>query len=399
MLAHGVSRNTRVVAQSGLGCWLRDTRGRDYLDFTSGIGALSTGHSHPHVVQAVCEQVPKLVHAQQNCVLTHPPQQTVLRHLQSVLPAALDSIFFTSSGSEGVENAVKVARASTGRPHVISCVGGFHGRTSGSMALSSSRVSCRQGFQPFMPGIFFVDYPEDPAHFRRQLRTLFERQTAPDETAAVVLEPVLGEGGVRAAHAEAVQHLRKECTRHGILLISDEVQTGMGRTGAWWGYQHWGGIEPDLLVFGKGIASGFPLAGVAGAARHFQAVQSNGLGGTYNGNAVAMAAAAATFEVFHAEDLVSNAALKGSQLARCLRQLGHPLIRDVRQYGLMLAIELNMPRAALPGLLALAPEHGLLLLGTGMDATVRLLPPLVLTPIDMSAFMQRFQNLLMASSW
>lgn len=396
MLAHGVSRNTGIVAKRALGCWLTDVDGRDYLDFTSGIGALSTGHSHPHVVAAVCKQVPQMVHAQQNCVYTHPQQQRVLRYLSAVLPSSLGSIFFTNSGSEGVENAIKVARAATGRPNVVSFVGGFHGRTLGAMSLSSSRVSCRQGFQPLMPGVFQLDYPLDPQHFQRQLKTLFERQSAPAETAAVLLEPVLGEGGVHQAHAEAVAHLREECTRHGILWISDEVQTGMGRTGEWWGYEHFG-VEPDAVIFGKGIASGFPLAGVAAAPEHFAAIQPNGLGGTYNGNAVAMAAAAATLEVFHAEDLVQAAAYMGQQLAQQLRDLQHPLICEVRQYGLMLAVELELPRSALPDLLALAPSHGLLLLSTGLGATVRLLPPLTVQESDLAVFVQQFATLLEAA--
>jgi 4-aminobutyrate aminotransferase len=393
MLAHGVSRNTRIVAKHGLGCWLTDVHGQSYLDFTAGIGALSTGHSHPHVVAAVCDQVPQIVHAQQNCVYTHPQQQRVLRYLSAVLPPQLNSVFFTNSGSEAVENAIKVARAATGRPNVVSFVGGFHGRTLGAMALSSSRVSCRQGFQPLMPGVFQLDYPLDPPHFRQQLETLFERQSAPEETAAVVLEPVLGEGGVQQAHAEAVAHLREECTRHGILWISDEVQTGMGRTGAWWGYEHFG-VEPDAVIFGKGIASGFPLAGVAAAPERFAAIQPNGLGGTYNGNAVVMAAAAATFEVFHAEDLVQAAQYTGQKLAQQLRDLQHPLIREVRQYGLMLAVELELPRSALPDVLALAPAHGLLLLGTGLGATVRLLPPLTVQDADLAVFVRQFAALL-----
>jgi 4-aminobutyrate aminotransferase len=260
------------------------------------------------------------------------------------------------------------------------------------MALSSSRVSCRQGYQPLMSGVFHLDYPLDPQHFRCQLKTLFERLSAPSETAAVLLEPVLGEGGVQQAHAEAVTHLREECTRHGILWLSDEVQTGMGRTGTWWGFEHFG-VVPDAVIFGKGIASGFPLAGVAAAAHHFEAIPPNGLGGTYNGNAVAMAAAAATFEVFHAEDLVGAAQCMGAQLAEQLRT-AHPLIREVRQYGLMLAVELDLPPSALADLLAAAPMHGLLLLGTGLDATVRLLPPLTLQEAEVDHFVQQFTALL-----
>ena len=392
-LAAGVARNSTIVAKEAVGCWLTGADGRTYLDMTSGIGALSTGHSHPRVVAAAQQQVGKLVHAQQNCVATHEPQQALLASLARVLPPQLDTVFFTNSGSEAVENSVKLARKVTGRPNVISFVGGFHGRTLGCMSLSSSKVSCRQGFQPLMPGVFHVAYPQAGrgGEAAAQLDNALVRLTAPDETAAVLIEPVLGEGGVHRAEPDFMHRLRDVCDRHGILWISDEVQTGAGRTGAWWGYEHFG-VEPDVVAFGKGVASGFPLAGVVARQAHFDCVHANGLGGTYNGNAVASAAAHATLEVIHDEDLVERARQRGAQLATRLRTL--PLVTDVRHYGLMVAVELDLPPARLPELLARAQHEGLLLLGTGLGATVRLLPPLTISSTEIGYFIRCFRDLL-----
>lgn len=393
MLAAGVKRRSTIVAQRALGCWLTDVEGNSYLDMTSGIGALGTGHSHPRVVAAVQRQAAELAHAQQNCVATTEPQRQLMASLARTCPPGVDTFFFTSSGSEAVENAVKLARKATGRPNLITFVGGFHGRTLGCMSLSSSRTSCRQGFQPLLPGIFHLEYPAAgrAAAVAAELDRLLERVTAPDETAAVLLEPVLGEGGVRMADPIFAEHLREVCDRHGMLWISDEVQTGAGRTGAWWGYEHFG-VEPDVVVFGKGVASGYPLAGVASHRRHFETIQPNGLGGTYNGNVVATAAANATLEVMREEDLVQAAQYSGSRLAAQLREMEG--VREVRQYGLMVAAELALTPDQFDELLIRAQDYGLMLLGTGVGATLRLLPPLNIRRSDLALFRSRFEALL-----
>lgn len=393
MLAPGVVRRSTIIARQAQGCWLTDVDGASYLDMTSGIGALSTGHSHPRVVQAVRRQVGQLVHAQQNCVATHPPQQRLLEALRPTMPEEVDTFFFTSSGSEAVENAIKLCRKATGRPNLISFVGGFHGRTLGCMSVSSSRVSCRQGYQPLLPGVFSLEYPTMSRvnDSIRQLDELLQRATSPDETAAVLLEPVLGEGGVRQADPRFVRHLRETCSKHGILWVSDEVQTGVGRTGKWWGYEHFG-VEPDVVVFGKGVASGFPLAGVAAAQRHFATIQDNGLGGTYNGNVVATEAACATLEVMHREKLVERSRQMGPLLAAALR--GCPLVRSVRQYGLMLAAEMDLPPEEFNQLLCDAQHAGLMLLSTGTGTTIRLLPPLIISADEITEFKTRFTSLL-----
>jgi 4-aminobutyrate aminotransferase len=393
--AQGVARNSNMVANHALGCWVTDIYDRTYLDMTSGIGALSTGHSHPHVVAKVREQVGKLVHAQQNCMLSHPPQLELISRLTATFPSEVDTIFFTSSGSEAVENSVKLARKATGRTNLISFVGGFHGRTLGGMSLSTSKTSCRQGYQPLVPGIFHLDYPKDGKCLRvaSQLHNMLDRITAPDETAAIILEPVLGEGGVYQADAEFVRYLRKVCDEHGILWISDEVQTGMGRTGEWWGYQHFG-VEPDIIIFGKGIASGYPLAGVAAASRHFHKIHNNGLGGTYNGNVVATEAANATLDVFQTEHLISQAVVQGAKLAQQLRDLQDPLISEIRQYGLMLAIDLKLSVSGFRRVMNGANNHNIMILTTGIGSTVRLLPPLTINDNEISVFISNFQKLL-----
>ena len=226
-----------------------------------------------------------------------------------------------------------------------------------------------------------------------QLDQLLERVTAPDETAAVLLEPVLGEGGVRQADPVFVEYLRQVCDQHGMLWISDEVQTGAGRTGKWWGYEHFG-VEPDVVVFGKGVASGYPLAGVASHRSHFEAIHTNGLGGTYNGNVVATAAANATIEVIQEDDLVQVAQYTGSRLAARLRTMDGVL--EVRQYGLMVAAELALPPAQFEQLLQRAQDYGLMLLGTGVGSTLRLLPPLNIQSSDLAVFYSRFEALLAA---
>lgn len=398
-LANGVYRNSNIIAKRGLGCWVTDIYDRLYLDMTSGIGALSTGHCHPTVVSQVQKQVQTLVHAQQNCILTHPPQQKLMDRLTDTFPTGMDTVFFTNSGSEAVENAMKLARKATGRPNLISFVGGFHGRTLGCMSLSTSKTSCRQGYQPLIPGIFHLEYPKigESERVAEQLRNMLARITAPDETAAVILEPILGEGGVYPAETEFVQHLRSVCDQHGILWISDEIQTGAGRTGEWWGYQRFG-VEPDIVTFGKGIASGFPLAGVASHRKHFETIHDNGLGGTYNGNVVATAAANATMDVFQWEHLMQQAIVQGDKLANKLQRLQHPLIIEIRQYGLMVAIDLKLSPDGFSRLMNQAQHYNIMLLSTGIGSTVRLLPPLTINDSEIATFVSKFKRLLANSS-
>lgn len=393
-LANGVARNTGIYAKSGKGSWVTDIHGKRYLDMTAGIGALSTGHCHPTVIQAVQQQASEIVHAQQNCVATYPAQVELISKMSHQTPDSLDAFYFVNSGTEAVENAVKLARKATGKPNIISCLGGFHGRTLGCMTLSTSRTSCRKGYQPLLPGIFHIEYPEaDCIDWPTRLDSLFDRVTDPTETAAFIMEPVLGEGGIRMADPDHVKYLREVCDRHNILWISDEVQTGVGRTGTFWGYEHFG-VEPDIITFAKGIASGFPFAGVISKQSHFDTIHPNGLGGTYNGNAVSTAAASATLDVLDEGNYITECQARGEFLTTAINDLYHPRVVEIRAYGLMIAIELDYTREEFSEFMDSLEDYGIMALTTGIGSTVRLLPPLTITDEESTHFVQQFARAL-----
>jgi 4-aminobutyrate aminotransferase len=265
------NRAWSLYVDHGEGCYLYDKDGRRYLDFTSGIAVTSTGHAHPKVVRAIQEQAAKLIHGQVNIVI-HEPMLRLAEELRTVVPSALDSFFFTNSGAEAIEGAVKLARAATKRPNVIVFQGSFHGRTNATMAMTTSKTIYRAGYQPLVGGVFVAPFPyayrygwdeETTLKFcLRELQLLLKSQTSPEETAAMVVEPVMGEGGYVVPPAGFLPALREMCDHYGILLVADEVQTGFGRTGRWFAVEHTG-VVPDILVMAKGIASGLPLAGLA----------------------------------------------------------------------------------------------------------------------------------------
>ncbi|WP_329567528.1 aspartate aminotransferase family protein [Streptomyces sp. NBC_01361] len=390
---------TPVLAERGEGVHLYDTSGRRHLDFTAGIGVTSTGHCHPKVTAAAQEQVGKLVHGQYTTVL-HQPLLTLTERLGEVLPEGLDSLFFANSGSEGVEAAMRLAKQATGRPNIVVFQGSFHGRTLGAASLTTSAAKVRSGFGPLMPGVAVAPFPnayyygwdeETATKFAlRELDQILATISAPADTAAFIIEPVLGDGGFVPANAAFLQGLRERADRHGIHLILDEVQAGFGRTGKFWGHDHFG-VRPDILVTAKGLASGFPLSAIAASEALMAKAWPGSQGGTYGGNAVSCAAAIATLEVIKEEKLVENAAERGDQLIAGLREVAaaHPAsegvggIGDVRGLGLMLASEIvdseGDPDGATAGkLLAAAAERGLLLLPCGAHGNVvRMLPPLV----------------------
>jgi 4-aminobutyrate aminotransferase len=384
---------TPVVAERGEGPFLFGTDGRRYLDFTAGIGVTSTGHCHPRVVAAAQEQVGKLIHGQYTTVM-HEPLQRLVAALGEVLPAKLDSLFFMNSGSEAVEAALRLARMATARPNVIVCQGGFHGRTVAAASMTTSGTRFRAGFAPLMAGVHVTPFP---AAFRygwdeqtatkfalKELDFLLQTQTAPADTAAVIVEPVLGEGGYIPANTAFMQGLRERADRHGFLLIADEVQTGVGRTGRFWGHDHFG-VEPDILVTAKGLASGFPVSGIAAPEELMRKAWPGSQGGTYGANAVACAAAVATLEVVREEKLVHNAEQMGQRLRSGLAAVAadHPAIGDVRGLGLMLGSEFVDADGEPDGKAALrvqqaAVEQGLLLLLCGAaNNVVRMIPALV----------------------
>lgn len=386
---------TPVLAARGEGVHLFDEAGRRYLDFTAGIGVTSTGHCHPRVVEAAQKQVATLIHGQYTTV-RHRPLLTLAERLGEVLPEGLDSVFFMNSGSEAVEAALRLVRHATGRPNIVVFQGSFHGRTIGAASLTTSGTKFRAGFSPLMGGVVVSPFPaayrygwseqEATAFALRELDYVLATTTAPAETAAFLVEPVLGEGGYVPANAAFMAGLRERADQHGILLVVDEVQTGWGRTGRFWGHDHFE-VRPDVLVTAKGLASGFPLSGIAASRELMSKAWPGSQGGTYGGNAVACAAAIATLDVIVEEELVENARVVGAALARGLSKVAadHPVIGDVRGLGLMLGSEFTTPEGQPDPVTAAraqqaAAELGLLLLTCGpFTNVVRMIPPLVVT--------------------
>ncbi|MGW2339738.1 aspartate aminotransferase family protein [Streptomyces sp. NPDC001661] len=394
---------TPVLAERGEGVRLYDESGRAHLDFTAGIGVTSTGHCHPKVVAAAQEQVGKLIHGQYTTVM-HKPLRTLSERLGEVLPNGLDSLFFVNSGSEAVEAAMRLAKQATGRPNIVAFQGGFHGRTLAAASMTTSATKFRSGYGPLMSGVALAPFPncfyygwdeETATKFAlRELDQLLATVTTPADTAAFIVEPVLGEGGYVPANTAFLRGLRERADRHGILLIIDEVQTGFGRTGRFWGHDHFDG-KPDIIVTAKGLASGFPLSAIAASKELMSRAWPGSQGGTYGGNAVACAAAIATLDVIQEEKLVENAAERGAQLFAGLREVaesypvgGQGGIGDVRGLGLMAGIEFvtadGEPDGATAARVhAAASERGLLLLTCGTQGqVVRMIPPLVVNGED-----------------
>ena len=397
------SRYTDLVVDRGEGSWLITVEGERYLDYSSGIGVTNTGHAHPRVVAAIQAQAARLLHGQQNIVY-HEPGLRLHERLRHVLPGDDWQAFLANSGAEATEAAVKLARAATGRPAIVAFRGGFHGRTAQAMALTTSRVSIRGDFEPLPGSVYHAPYPycyraaggpHDPGactcDWEAQLEQLFAQVVVPSRVAAFVVEPVLGEGGYVVPPPTFLPRLREIASRHGILLVADEVQTGFGRTGELFAVTHTG-VVPDILMVAKGIASGLPLGGIV-ARRDLLARWSPGAhGGTYGGNAVACAAANATLDVIQDLGLVQNARDRGAQLLDALAAVRgrFPRLGDLRGLGLMVGLEFVRPdegdgRVPDPDLakrvIGAALERHLIVLSAGTwGQVVRLIPPLVTTP-------------------
>ncbi len=387
---------TELVVTHAEGALLYDASGQAYLDFTSGIGVTNTGHCHPKVVEAIREQAGRLLHGQAN-IIYHPPMLELVQELRTVVPQALDTFFFSNSGAEAVEAAVKLARQATGKPNVIVFQGSFHGRTVGTMSLTTSKTIYRARFGPLMPGVFVAPYPysyyygwsdDDTTDFcLREIRNLLAMQTSPAETAAVLIEPVLGEGGYVVPPARFMRGLRELCDEYDLLLIADEIQSGFGRTGRFFAVEHFA-VVPDILIMAKGLASGLPLSGIVARRELMARWEPGSHGGTYGGNAIACAAAVATIRVLREEGLVDNAARLGEHLMERLRavQREQPVIGDVRGLGMMVATEFSVPGASDhgKGLVSAVQkaclDEKLILLNCGVHShIIRWIPPLVVT--------------------
>lgn len=389
-IARGVGHSHQIFIDRGENAEIWDVQGRRYIDFAGGIAVLNTGHRHPHVMKAVQEQSERFTHT---CfqVLAYENYVQLAERLNAKAPGDFPKkTLFLTTGAEAVENAVKIARAHTGRAGVIAFTGGYHGRTNMTMGLTGKVVPYKAGFGPFPADVFHARFPNELHGISVQdsidsLESIFKNDIEPTRIAAIIIEPVQGEGGFNVAPAALLQHLRVLCDQHGIVLIADEVQTGAGRTGKWFAVEH-SGVAPDLITLAKSMAGGFPISAVVGRADIMDAPNPGGLGGTYAGSPLACAAALAVLDVFEQENLLQRAEDVGQRLVQGLQALAqrHDCVAQVRGLGAMVAMELckngqpQQPDADLTkALCAEAARRGLILLSCGTYGNVvRVLVPL-----------------------
>lgn len=389
-IARGVGHSHQIFIDRGENAEIWDVQGRRYIDFAGGIAVLNTGHRHPHVMKAVQEQSERFTHT---CfqVLAYENYVQLAERLNAKAPGDFPKkTLFLTTGAEAVENAVKIARAHTGRAGVIAFTGGYHGRTNMTMGLTGKVVPYKAGFGPFPADVFHARFPNELHGISVQdsidsLESIFKNDIEPTRIAAIIIEPVQGEGGFNVAPAALLQHLRALCDQHGIVLIADEVQTGAGRTGKWFAVEH-SGVAPDLITLAKSMAGGFPISAVVGRADIMDAPNPGGLGGTYAGSPLACAAALAVLDVFEQENLLQRAEDVGQRLVQGLQALAqrHDCVAQVRGLGAMVAMELckngqpQQPDADLTkALCAEAARRGLILLSCGTYGNVvRVLVPL-----------------------
>lgn len=399
VLSPSLSRSYPLVVDHAQGAEVWDVDGRRYIDFMTGIAVTATGHSHPDVVSAIKEQAEKFIHI---CLSDFYYEVAIelTEKLDAIAPFREDAqTFLTNSGTEAVEAAMKLARHATGRQQFIAFYGAFHGRTLGALSLTASKSIHKDGFAPFLPGVTHVPYP-DPYHpvlaqgnyadYGEAVvayieNVVLKRKVPADDVAAIFVEPILGEGGYVVPPPGFFPALRKLCDKYGILLVADEIQSGMGRTGRWWAMEHFG-VEPDIVTSAKGIASGLPLGAVI-ARRSLMRWEPGTHGSTFGGNPVSCAAALATLRLLE-QEYMANAATMGDYLMERLHRLAekHAVIGEVRGKGLMIGLEIvsdretHAPAHALrDAVVGHAFHQGLLLLGAG-ESVIRLMPPLCVEP-------------------
>lgn len=403
------------VIERGEGARVWDVDGQEYIDFAAGIAVTSTGHSHPKVVEAIIEQSKKFIHIA-GTDYYYDVQVKIAEKLAEIAPFDEPArVFLTNSGTEAVEGALKLARWYTRRHQVIAFYGAFHGRTMGALSLTSSKIPQRDGFLPLIPGVHHVPYnnPYRCLHGREETAcrdrctcadfitdVLFKRTVPPDSVAAIILEPIQGEGGYVVPDARFVQQLRDICTRHGIMLIADEVQSGIGRTGKWWAIEHFG-VQPDIVCSAKGLASGMPLGAVI-AREHIMSWPPGAHGSTFGGNPISCAAALATLELIES-GYMQNAVEQGEYITEVLEEMRshHPSLRHGRidGRGLMVGAELVLDQSRTPAkelrnhVERLAIENGLLILGAG-ESTLRFCPALMIDRSTVHEGLERFEKSL-----
>jgi 4-aminobutyrate aminotransferase len=400
LISPAYHRYSDLVVESAEGAHLHTVDGRDVLDFGCGIGVTNLGHRHPAVVAAVHEQVDRLWHT--SVTAFHPQMIEAAAALVSITPPSLDQVFLNNTGAEAVEGAIKLARRSTGRSDIIAFVGAFHGRTYGALSVTASKAAYRRGMGPLLPGVHHIRYPycfrycSHPSGglcdlVERELALLFATTTAPDTVAAILVEPVQGEGGYVVPPAAFMPMLRKVCDEHGILLIADEVQSGFGRTGRMFAVEHTG-VEPDIMCVAKALGNGMPIGATIASHRVMRAWHEGEHGSTFGGNPVACAAAIAVIQTLTRERIPGRAERLGRKVMERARawQADMPALADVRGLGLMIGMEFmqgGAPATALVDRIAAAAlARGLLVLSCGIDGNViRLIPPLTIPEGELDA--------------
>ena len=406
VVSPSLTRAYPLVAETGDGYVVTDVDGNRFLDFAAGIAVCSTGHRHPKVVEAIKAQADRLIHIAATDFY-EPRYLELTEHLARIAPFKERArVFLSNSGTEAVEGAIKLARYHTHRPGLIAFEGAFHGRTMGALSLTNSKIKQRAGFGPLLPMVYHAPFPrirswkegsggDGSAELEVLRKSILGRLIAPDDVAAIVIEPIQGEGGYFPAPASFLQGLRELCDEHGILLVADEVQSGMGRTGRWWAIQHTG-VEPDIITTAKGIASGMPL-GAFIARDSIMTWPAGAHGSTFAGNPVCAAAGKATMDLIEG-GLMENAARMGARLRAGLEQVAsqHDGVRDIRGVGLMLGVEFASHQASNAVELA-AFERGLLLLECG-EATIRICPPLIVDEAAVDAAVRIFGEAISAAT-
>ncbi|KAK0472787.1 acetylornithine aminotransferase [Armillaria novae-zelandiae] len=418
---HGLGRVIDdAIIKNASGSYMTFDDGRTMLDFTCGIGVTSLGHCHPQISKAAADQCMSVVHGQCS-IAFHTPYVRLIEELLPMMPdPSLDSFFFWNSGSEAIEAALKIARIATGRQNIICMQSGYHGRTFGAMAVTRSKTIYSAGVHPIMPGVFQTPYPyfhplglpkeTSPAELSefclKQLGLVLTSQTAPSDTAAIIIEPILGEGGYVSTPVEFLQGLRRICDTYGIMLIIDEVQSGFSRSGDYFAIEQ-SGVRPDILVIAKGLANGFPLSGVISRKELTDKLPPGSMGGTYAGNAISCAAAVEVAKIMKGGDILPNVRARSKQAFDALNALAADpevgkYILDVRGRGLMIGLEFKAPAGPaeiksglvsqvysdIPAGLAAkvmkrCVKKGLLILTTSAFEVLRLIPPLNITEEDM----------------
>lgn len=400
------AKTTDLQVVRGLGCRVTDVNGVEYLDFTGGIAAASTGHAHPKVVKAIADQAAKFIHAQLN-VYTHDLLEPLAARLAELTPGPIDTFFFANSSDEIIETAVKVAKHATGRHSVIAFDGAFHGRTHLTLAMSTARSVDRAGYGPFPPGIFIAPFPSPHASDQeaeittalRGLDRIFQTQVSPSEVAAIIIEPVISERGYIPTPKGFIEGLAQRCSEHGILFIADEVQSGFGRTGKMFAIEAHD-VEPDMIVMAKGIASGFPFAALGMRRAIDDAWRVGSQGGSTNGNPIGCAAALATIEILTTPGFLDNVHARGQQLIDGLRDLQQldSSLQYVRGRGLMVATEFDTADRAEAIVKHCLHENQLILMRAGTrNRTIRWMPPLVVTADDVSDALGAFAAAIRAT--